>query len=432
MRIIWSSHGTTPGRPPTGRLWEVEVSSSPPRGGRPRRMWASLWFKPLLCGLLLAGLTHLPGSGAWRVDPNGLAAAGLIESDGIPTWSGPLAPDPELALAVAGQAAARPSVVLDHLARAALMHPDDPRTRLALGTQLLRAQDYEGALRQLQRAQLDEPHDPLVLYELARAHDGLAHHDAAMACARALVAARPHWPAGHLRHGLLLIRGGRPDEGFAALRRAATCPAVAPGIHYELGNFFIERGAHQDAIPFFEAVLRWQPEHSYAANNLGNAYKSTGRAERARHYYLMAIAINPSNPNPHNGLGVVLEEKGDLKGALSAYHTAAELNPHYMDAHYNAGVLLLHLGHTEKAFQELQFASHLAPEFAMAHFQLAEAYFRLGRLRLAIASYLRATTLDPGVSQLPGQVPRLMQQGPAVGDLRPRAATTRETIIHGD
>ena len=371
-------------------------------------MSLSLWSKAIATGLLLAGLTQVSGSAAWRPDPYGLVMLGLAPGDGMPTEHPVLKPGGEVGLALLAFEAGRHDDAIAHLVRGILQDPADADARLALAAMLLGVHDWEGALGQLRVLDARKPEDAEILYLKAWAHHGLGQAAEALACAEAVEAMRPVWAPGVVRHGLLLLAAGNQEAGAAALERAAALATATADVLFDVGSHYLEAGAPARAIPHLRRALALRPDYSWAANNLGNAFKATNDPVQARHYYQLAIAADPDNPNPHNGMGVVREAAGDLEGALGSYRAAAKVDPTYMDARYNAGIVLRKLGRHAEALAELEAARRLRPDFATVWFQLGEVYYRLGRLAEARAHHRKAAAMDPTVSKLGGEAARLL------------------------
>src|SRR5437868_5568348 len=99
-------------------------------------MFGSYVAKPILAGLLLAGLFRLQGAAGWTEDSYGFAAAGLVPADQTPQ----LVDDDGRASADVFQAMrAREKGVAgaaEYMARAVLRAPRDAALRRALGVQL--------------------------------------------------------------------------------------------------------------------------------------------------------------------------------------------------------------------------------------------------------------------------------------------------------
>lgn len=367
--------------------------------------------RPLIFGLLLGLLTTQPGAGVWAADAGGMAMAGLSPLPPGPTAWQPIPSGSEAAGAVRAHAAGLRPVALHHLARAVLRDPYDSGARKAFGSQLLAAEEFEAAIAQFEQVLRRDPRDATAHFELALAYASAMRTDQGLESAREAVRLAPGWAAAHARLGFLLIETGQDEAGYAALGRAVSCPSLPPSVLYEIGNHYLEAGAPQQAVPYYEEALRWKPRFSYAANNLGNAFKALKQNLKARRCYEAAIAADRENPNPHNALGVLLQDEGDVKGALAAYREALRVDPTYVDAHYNAGALLLHQGKPHEALASLETACRLNPGLAVAHLRLAEAHQRLGHLAAALASYRKAIALDPQLEPQAAAFQRRFSQG---------------------
>ena len=103
------------------------------------------------------------------------------------------------------------------------------------------------------------------------------------------------------------------------------------------------------AQKLYNQVLKINPNHVDAHNNLGVIFKNLGENQKAIECYEKAIAINPNYSNAHNNLGVILKKLGENQKAIECYEKAIAINPNHVDAHNNLGVIFNELGKNQKA-----------------------------------------------------------------------------------
>lgn len=365
-------------------------------------------IRPVCLGMLLAASLEVGSSAVWRLDPYGLVRLGLLPGDGGPVIAAKLKPGGDVGRAVAAFDAGDHEAAAAHFVRAVLIDPDDVEARRALGAIQLGLQDFEAALGQLRAADRLHPGDAETLYQLAWALHSTGQPEEAMFAAWRAMRRQPGWAPGLIRLGLVRIGAGDTENGEANLRRGADGHDVPAEALFEVGSYFLDMDRPLEAIPYLRRALAERPDYSWAANNLGNAYRAAGLPEDARESYQLAITADAENPNPHNGLGVLREAKGDLAGALASYRSAARVDDTYMDARYNAGVVLLKLGRPTEALSELEAAQLLRPDHASTYYQLGEACFRLGQVARAKTLHRKATSLDPALRKLGGEVSKLL------------------------
>ena len=94
----------------------------------------------------------------------------------------------------------------------------------------------------------------------------------------------------------------------------------------------------QDAKNYYQKVLKIDPDHLGALNNLGVIYKNLQENQKARDCYEKAIEIDPNYANAHNNLGVIFKNQKEYQKAKECFEKAIEINPIYVEAHYYLGV----------------------------------------------------------------------------------------------
>ena len=103
-------------------------------------------------------------------------------------------------------------------------------------------------------------------------------------------------------------------------------------------NFSLAVKNHQEgkidiAQELYNQVLKIDPNHSQALNNLGVIFKVLGEHQKAKDCYEKAIEINPNYSDAHNNLGMIFKELGEKQKAKECYEKAIEINPNYTEAH---------------------------------------------------------------------------------------------------
>src|SRR4051794_2985251 len=147
--------------------------------------------KPILAGLLLAGLVRLQGGAGWTPDAYGFASAGLLPADQAPQLiddDGRAVADVVVALKAREQGAMGAG---EHLARAVLRSPRDAALRTALGVQLADEGDALAAVAALKAALTIDMGNAVAWHELARAFAGANQVDNGVDASRQALRLRP-------------------------------------------------------------------------------------------------------------------------------------------------------------------------------------------------------------------------------------------------
>lgn len=72
---------------------------------------------------------------------------------------------------------------------------------------------------------------------------------------------------------------------------------------YGLGCLLLQTARPAEALAEFERVLRLDPRHAEAHNNLGRALVQLGRPEEALRHVREAVRLNPNNAEARQNLG---------------------------------------------------------------------------------------------------------------------------------
>ena len=132
-------------------------------------------------------------------------------------------------------------------------------------------------------------------------------------------------------------------------------PQLAPA-RTNLGQFLLESGRPDQALPHCLAAIALQPEMAEAHNNLGNAYRALGHLPEARWCYHEAIRLNPQMSHACASLALTLQLEGRWDDALPWLRRATELQPaslEYLDALAKAEVEREHFAEAIDCYQEI-------------------------------------------------------------------------------
>jgi tetratricopeptide (TPR) repeat protein len=110
------------------------------------------------------------------------------------------------------------------------------------------------------------------------------------------------------------------------------------------GNRSFEQGDYQSAFDSYAKLLKVDPWHPDALNNVGSVLFKLGRYIEAEQHFRRAISIKPEYPEALSNLGNVLRRRGYMSESESSLRRAIKLRPDYLDAHCDLGLTLVFLG----------------------------------------------------------------------------------------
>ena len=88
-----------------------------------------------------------------------------------------------------------------------------------------------------------------------------------------------------------------------------------------------EEGKVNIALELYNQILKIDPNHSQALNNIAVIFSDSKDYQKAISAYEKAIEINPNYADAHNNLGVIYADLGENQKAKSCYEKAIEINP---------------------------------------------------------------------------------------------------------
>ena len=146
----------------------------------------------------------------------------------------------------------------------------------------------------------------------------------------------------------------------------------------------------QDAQILYLKVLKIDPNHLDANNNLGITFKALGEHQKAKNCFEKAIEINPNYADPYYNLGIIFKEEGQNQKAISFYEKAIEINPNYVNAHNNLGNIFKKLGENQKAISCYEKIIEINPNNADAYFNLGLVHGTINNHKKSVNYYHKA------------------------------------------
>ncbi len=132
----------------------------------------------------------------------------------------------------------------------------------------------------------------------------------------------------------------RLEKANRELLASLTARADDWASHYNLGNYYLDRGELDLALAAFAAASRLRPDAVLPLVNSSIVQARLGDTGAAEASLRQALRLDPHNAAANFNLGLVLAEKGDHKAAEQALRAALQADPELAAAAYNLGVLL--------------------------------------------------------------------------------------------
>ncbi len=113
--------------------------------------------------------------------------------------------------------------------------------------------------------------------------------------------------------------------------------------HYNLGNYYLDRGDFKQAVASYETALKMEPRGVLAMVNEAMAYARMGeteKAEKAEKALSKALKVAPDNAAANFNMGLIKAEENDLVSAEKHLRAALKNDPQMAQAAYNLCVIL--------------------------------------------------------------------------------------------
>lgn len=173
-----------------------------------------------------------------------------------------------------------------------------------MGVRLYQQGRYAEALQQFQVAQTTDPANPDAYYNLASTYHKLGVTqkdqkliDQAESLYNQCLDLSPNHIDCHRGLAVLLVESGRPDRGFALLKKWSTDNPQMADARVELSRLHQEFGESKMAERYLDEALAMDPNHFRAWAARGQMRESNGDLNQALQNYQQSLAINSLQPD---------------------------------------------------------------------------------------------------------------------------------------
>jgi tetratricopeptide (TPR) repeat protein len=135
--------------------------------------------------------------------------------------------------------------------------------------------------------------------------------------------------------------GGRTRAAALAEYEASLrCQPDSWTAHYNLGNYYTDRGSPRRALASFEIAGRLRPDVVPPLVNAALVHARLGEMGESEELLRKALAAEPNNAAANFNLALALAERSESAEAETRLRAALESDPEMAEAAYNLGVLL--------------------------------------------------------------------------------------------
>ncbi len=164
---------------------------------------------------------------------------------------------------------------------------------------------------------------------------------------------------------------------------------------FQWAHYFAARQQPEQAIPWFEKAIRWDPGAAGFRHDFAVVLSGMGRMGPAIEQMRKATEIEPDAGLHRYGLGLLYAEQGRLPEARDALAAAAERDPGIPRFWYNLALAESRLGHVEPAVMAMYKAEALAPSVVDYPYTRATILLQANDVERAREALSRALQIDP-------------------------------------
>lgn len=227
-------------------------------------------------------------------------------------------------------------------------------TAAPLLRKLLASGDNARALQAAREALIHDPRDSeaafvaaIALVESGRIADAVAQISVA-------VTAQPANAEYLAQQARILILARQEAAALASARAAVAATSADPLVLDTIGCVFARLGAHDEALPLFQRAVEISPEVVEYRFNLASTFGFFGRVDEAAAHYEAIVAREPAHGRAHLGLAGL--KRTVSPAVVQQIEAALQTDPDPLDAvrlHYAAAAALENLGRDDAAFAHL-------------------------------------------------------------------------------
>ncbi len=164
---------------------------------------------------------------------------------------------------------------------------------------------------------------------------------------------------------------------------------------FDAGAQALQNQHYESAAELLQQVVKLEPKHKDAWNDLGNAYMGLGKYDDAVTAFKTAIANNAYDGYAYNNLGRAYQRQQRYDEAVKQYQKQIEINPLDQYAHANLGAMYVSQKKFAEAIPELEKAVEMQPKNPLLEIDLGQAYIATNQTEKGMAAYEKAITLAP-------------------------------------
>lgn len=207
---------------------------------------------------------------------------------------------------------------------------EDAQRFLAKGSELLRQNKNDEALRAFEAALRVDPKLPAAYNNIGRIYADRENSEKAIHYFKRAISIEPLYEPALSNLGLVLYSTGKPEDAIHPWRLCLTTgDKDSPTMHYYLANALRDVGNKADkndkdsylreARDHYATAIKLSPDFAAAYSGLSVVDLSEGRLDDAKNHVQTAIKLKPNSAFSYYHLGLIEERLGNKTAAIKAF-----------------------------------------------------------------------------------------------------------------
>ncbi|MEZ7892056.1 MAG: tetratricopeptide repeat protein [Candidatus Wallbacteria bacterium] len=256
--------------------------------------------------------------------------------------------------------------------------------------------DYQEAKRALIKALAEDPKNIQIKNNLGTLHIMLGDYGKALDQFEEILKLNPEYANAYINIGIIMSRKGDYEKAIKVLKQGLALNPDSAVAHYNLGLSIVGLEKYQDGINELKLALQIDPKYSEAQSALGEVYFTIGNRIEANNYLLKAVLNNPKNYTALNTLGLLNLNQAKFDTAIEFFNKAMK-GPRQVQviASYNLALAYLGKNDVNKAVASFKKATELEPGLAPAYNDWGIVLLRQDNPKEASELFIKAITIEP-------------------------------------
>jgi tetratricopeptide (TPR) repeat protein len=194
--------------------------------------------------------------------------------------------------------------------------PENVDALIQSGIRLFDDGKYELAHTRFSRAHELRPKSINATYRLARNHYKLKQYKSMVPLYHELLRQRPDRYHYVQQYAVLQFALGDTEQGVRVMKQAIRLRPNEPAAYVSLSHHFRQKKEYKNAQKYIQQALSASPEHVGALAEAASLAEATGVFDQAIRYWQTVLRLQPKNARAKMGLGRVLYRNGEYDAAF--------------------------------------------------------------------------------------------------------------------